>query len=104
MAQSNDSNSRGIPFWPNHTLEPPHAWTQWSDQFQWAVNAKKNLDIESLHGPEVPETQISILEQDTGSESETDRASRETRSRNAMKQFEAAKKSGSTRRKGNLTE
>ena len=29
MAQSNDSNVRGIPpFWPNHTLEPPHAWTQ----------------------------------------------------------------------------
>ena len=77
MAQSNDSwNS---PFWPNHTLEPPHVWTQWSDQFQLAIIAKKNLDIESLHGPEVPGMQIRILEQSTGSESDTDRASRDTR-------------------------
>ena len=38
----------------------------------------------------VPETQIPILEQTTGSESETNRASRETRNKNAMKQNEAA--------------
>ena len=82
---------RGIPpFWPDHTLEPPHAWTQWSDQFQLAIIAKENLDIESLHGSEAPETQIPILEQTTGSESDTDRASRETKNRNAMKQYEAA--------------
>ena len=62
MAQSNDSNVRGVsPFWPNHTLEPPHAWTQWSDQFQLAIIAKENLDLESLHGPEILETQIPIL-------------------------------------------
>ena len=68
MAQSNDSNVRVIPpFWPNHTLEPPHAWTQWSDQFQLAIIAKENLDLESLHGPEIPETQIPNLEQATGS-------------------------------------
>ena len=82
---------RGIPpFWPNHTLEPPHAWTQWSDQFQLAIIAKENLDIERLHGPEAPETQIPILIQTTGSESDTDRASRETRNNFAMKQYEAA--------------
>ena len=110
MAQSNDSNVRRIPpFWPNHTLEPPHAWTQWGDQFQLAIIAKENLDIESLHGPEVQETQIPILEQTeqtTGSESDTDRASRETRNRNAMKQYEAAeeKRINEERRKGSLTE
>ena len=47
MAQSNDSNVRGTPpFWPNHTLEPSHAWTQWSDQFQLAIIAKEYLDLE----------------------------------------------------------
>ena len=45
------------PFWPNHTLKPPHAWTQWSDQFKLAIFAKENMNIESLHGPETPETQ-----------------------------------------------
>ena len=91
MAQSNDSNVRGIPpFWSNHTLEPPHARTQWSDQFQLAIIAKENLDIESLHGPEAPETQIPNLEQTTGSESGTDRASKETRKKLAIKQYEAA--------------
>ena len=53
-----------------------------------AIIAKENQDIERLHGPEVPETQIPILEQVTGSESDTDRASRETRNRNAMIQYE----------------
>ena len=91
MAQPNDSNVRGIsPLLPNHTLEPPHAWTQWTDQFQLAIIAKENLDIESLHGLEVPETQILILEQVTGSVSDTDRANRETRNRNAMKQYQSA--------------
>ena len=91
MAQSKDSNVRGIlPFWPNHTLEPPHAWTQGSDQFQLAIIAKENLDLESLHGPEIPETQIPILEQTTGSESDTKRVNRETRNKNAMKQYESA--------------
>ena len=64
------------PFWPNHTLEPQHAWTQRSEQFQLAIIANQNLDIENLHGPEVPETHIPILDQDTGSESDTDKASR----------------------------
>ena len=92
MAQSKDSNVRGVsPFWPNHTLEPPHTWTQWSNQFQLAIIAMENLDVESLYGPEAPETQISILEQTTGSESNTNRASRETRNKLAMKQYEAAK-------------
>ena len=91
MAQSNDSNVRGIPpFWPNHTLEPPHAWTQWRDQFQLAIIAKENLDLESLHGPEIPETQIPILEQATGNETDAERAIRENRNKNAMKQYDSA--------------
>ena len=91
MAQSNESNVRGIPsFWPNHTLEPPHSWPQWSDQFQLAIIEKENLDIDGLNGPEVTETKTPILEQVTGNESDTDRASGETRNKNAMKQYEAA--------------
>ena len=91
MAQSNDSNVRGgiPPFSPNHTLEPPHAWTQWSDQFQLAIIAKESLDLESLHGPEIPETKIPILQQLTGSESDTERANSENRKNNAMKQYES---------------
>ena len=78
------------PFWPNHTLEPPHSWTQWSDQFQLAIIAKENLDIESLNRPEVPKTQILILKQVRRTESDMDRARRETSNENAMKQYEAA--------------
>ena len=81
-----------FPLWPNHTLEPPHVWTQWSYQFQLAIIAKDNLDLESLHGPEIPETQIPILEQATGSDSDTERANRENRNKNAMKQYESAMK------------
>ena len=91
MPQSNDSNVRGIPpFSPNQTLEPPHAWTQCKDQFQLAMIAKENLDIESLRGPEIPEMQIPILEQATDSESDTERANRDNRNKNAMKQYESA--------------
>ena len=91
MAQSNESNVRGIPsFWPKHTVEPPHSWTQWSQQFQLVIIAGKNLDIDSFNGLEVPETQIPILDQTTGIESDTDRTSRETRNKNATKQYEAA--------------
>ena len=91
MAQSNESSLRGVPaFWPNHTMEPPQSWTHWSDQFQLAIIAKKNLDIDNLSGQEVPQSQISILEQSTGSEPENERASREARNRATMKSYEAA--------------
>ena len=76
------------PFLPNHTLEPPHTWTQWSDQFQLAIIAKENLDIESLHGPEIPQTQIPFLEQVTGSESDNE----EKRKLNGMRRTEEDKK------------
>ena len=56
----------GIPaFWSSQTMEPPHSWTNWSDQFQLAIIGKDNLDIDNLSGPEVPENQIPILEQST---------------------------------------
>ena len=91
MAQSNKSNLRGIPaFWPNHTMEPPHSWTHWSDQFQLTIIAKENLDIDNLSGREVPEVQFPILEQSTGSELENERASREARNRITMKSYEVA--------------
>ena len=54
------------------------------------INCDRKSDIKSLNGPEIPETQIPILEQVTGSETDTDTASRETSNKNAMKQYEAA--------------
>ena len=58
--------------------------------FQLAIITKENLDLKILHGPEIPETQIPILEQATGSKSDTERANRENRNKNAMKQYESA--------------
>ena len=55
-----------------------------------AIIAKENLDLENLHGPEIPETQIPFLEQATGSESDTEKANGENRNKNAMKQYESA--------------
>ena len=102
MAQSNESNVRGIPsFWPNHTLEPPYSWTQWSDQFKVVIIAKKNLDEDSFNGPEVQKTHIQILGQPTGSESDTDKASREARDKNAMKENEAVKEKRINEKKKN---
>ena len=46
-------------------MEPPHAWTHWSDKFQLAIIAKENLNIDNLSEPEVPEKQIPIPEQPT---------------------------------------
>ena len=54
--------------------------------FNWR-SLPKNLDLESLHGPEM---QIPILEKATDSESDTERANRENRNKNAMKQYESA--------------
>ena len=71
MAQSNESKLRRITaLWSKQTMEPPHSWTYWSDQFQLAIIAKDNLDIDILSGPEVPENRIPILKQPTGIESE----------------------------------
>ena len=64
MAQlSTDLNLLGIPaFWPNHTVEPPTQWTNWIDQFQLAIIAKENLDIDNLNEQLEQETTIAILE------------------------------------------
>ena len=95
MAQSNESNLLGIPaFWPELTMEPLQSYTHWSDQFQLAIIAEENLDIDNLSGPEVPESQIPILEQSTGSESETERASWEARNRSTMKSYATAEEKG----------
>ena len=42
-------------------------------------------------GPEVPESQIPILEQSTEKRSKNERASREARNRSTMKSYETAK-------------
>ena len=90
MAQSNESNERRIAsFRQNHTGEPPYTWTYWSDQFQLAIIAKENLDINSLNAPEVPEILITTLERATASELDT--VIREARNENLMKTYEVAK-------------
>ena len=52
-----------------------------------AIIAKENLDIDNLNGPEVPENQIPILEQPTGSDLDTESASRHARNKNAKKSY-----------------
>ena len=90
MAQSNESNVRGIPsFSSNHSLKTTHSWTQWSDKFQLATTAKNILEIGSFNVLEIPERQFPILEHATGSESDTDRVSREA-GENAKKSYYAA--------------
>ena len=64
MAQSStDSNLWGIPaFWPNHTVESPTQWINWLYQFNLAIIAKKNLEIDNLKEPLEQETRIPLLE------------------------------------------
>ena len=86
MAQSTtDSNLRGIPaFWSNHTVEPPTQWTNWIDQFDLAISAKENLDIDNLKEPLELETTIPILEGAKESKNEPQRKAREARNKEAM--------------------
>ena len=92
MAQSNESNERRIAsFRPNHTGEPPpYTWTHWSDQFQLAIIAKENLDINSPNAPEVSDILIPTPEQATASKLDTVRVIREARNENPMKTYEVA--------------
>ena len=62
------------------------------------------MDIDNSSGPEVPENQILILEQPTGSEPETEKASREARNRTAMKSYGAAEERKNKRRKNKKSE
>ena len=63
MAQSNESNVRGIPsFSSNHSLKTTHSWTQWSDKFQLATTDKNILDNGSFNVLQIPETHIPNLE------------------------------------------
>ena len=70
-------------------MESPHAGHHTPEPVERPIpvgyNGEKILDIDSLNGPEVPETQTPILEQPTGSEWDSDRASREARNKKAMK-------------------
>ena len=63
MAQSSDSNLRGIAaFGTNHTVEPPTHWSNWMDQFHVEKIAKDNIDIDNLKNPLESDTDISFFE------------------------------------------
>ena len=92
MAQSTtDSNLWGIPaFWPNHTIEPPTQWNNWIGQFDLAIIAKENLDIDNLKVPLELETTIPILEGAQESETDPQRKAREARNKKTMRVYEHA--------------
>ena len=54
MAQSNESNLRGLKFfWNNTSSENQHDWEKWSEKFQLTIIAKDSVDIEDVINPPV---------------------------------------------------
>ena len=54
MAQSNESNLRGLEFfWNNTSSENQHDWERWSENFQLTFIAKYSVDIEDVINPPV---------------------------------------------------
>ena len=103
MAQSNESILLGVPSYsPTQTMEPPHSWTHWSDQFQLAIKAKekkRNWTSTILADRSSKKNQTPILEQAIGSKHGTEKFSRETRKKSAMKLYEAAKRGAEQKKK-----
>ena len=85
MAQSTDSNLRGI---PRHTVESPTQWTNWIDQFHSASMAKENLNIDNLNKKLESETIIPILEGSQESETDTKRKTRVFRNKEVVRVYE----------------
>ena len=54
MAQSNESNLRGLEFfWNNSSNENQHDWERWSEKFKLTIIAKDSVDIEDVINPPV---------------------------------------------------
>ena len=54
MAQSNESNLRGLEFfWNNSSNENQHDWERWSEKFQLTIIAKDSVDIEDVINPPI---------------------------------------------------
>ena len=54
MAQSNESNLRGLElFWNNSSKENQHDWERWSEKFQLTIIVKDSVDIEDVINPPV---------------------------------------------------
>ena len=54
MAQSNESNLRGLEFfWNNTSSENQHDWERWLEKFQLTIIAKDSVDIEDVINPPV---------------------------------------------------
>ena len=52
MAQSNESNLRGLEFfWNNTSSKNQHDWEKWSEKFQLTIIAKNSVDIEDVIKP-----------------------------------------------------
>ena len=87
---------------PYHGAAP--SWTQWSDQFQSAITAKKNLDNDSLNGPEVTETQTPILERATGMNWTLIDLVEKRGKKNSMKKSKPPKRSVTTKKKNKFND
>ena len=54
MAQSNESNLRGLEFfWNNSSNENQYDWERWSEKFQLTIIAKDSVDIEDVINPPI---------------------------------------------------
>ena len=89
MAQSNESNLRGLEFfWNNSSNENQHDWERWAEKFQLTIIAKDSVDIEDVINPLIRDELIyPMAEPLDPSEDQTRRAEQEERHRVAVQNY-----------------
>ena len=89
MAQSNESNLRGLEFfWNNSSYENQHDWERWAEKFQLTIIAKDSVDIEDVINPPIRDELIyPMAEPLDPSEDQTRRAEKEERHRVAVQNY-----------------
>ena len=89
MAQSNESNLRGLEFfWNNTSSENQHYWEKWSEKFQLTIIAKGSVDIEDVIKPPIRnELTYPIAEPTESSDDQSRRAEIDKRHRLAIQAY-----------------
>ena len=89
MAQSNESNLRGLEFfWNNSSNENQHDWERWSKKFQQTIIAKDSVDIEDVINPPVrTELVYPMAEPPDPSDDQARRAEKEEHHRIAIQNY-----------------
>ena len=73
-------------------MDPPIPWEEWSDLFQLAIIAKKNIDLDNLLNPtERYHPQPPLLENPPESETEPQKTSRLERNIREQKRYDDEK-------------